>query len=309
VSRVVVVGSLACDFVMRVQRRPERGETIIGKSFDTFVGGKGNNQALACARAGGDVAMVGRVGTDGFGDMVLAELARAGVDHRFVVRDAEVGTGIADIQVDERGDNYICVAPRANARLSPADVEAAASVIEGAAVVLLQLEIPHETAVAAARIGKRCGATVVLNPAPAPPALPRELCEHLDVIVPNEVEAGTLTGHGAGDAASAEQAARELQARGVPTVIVTMGERGALLLQADDDVSIARPFAVNVVDTTAAGDAFCGALAAAIAARRPLRAAVAWACAAGALACTTLGAGPSLPAREAIDRLADSARQ
>src|SRR4051812_6714411 len=167
-KRVAVVGSLNCDLVMRVPRRPQKGETVIGSSFDTFVGGKGNNQALACARAGAEVAMIGRVGADHFGGMIERKLAAAGVDCRFLVRDPDVSTGIADILVDADGDNSICVAPQANARLSPRDIEAAAPAIAQAGIVLVQLEIPYDTVAAAVKLARASGAIVVLNPAPAP---------------------------------------------------------------------------------------------------------------------------------------------
>src|SRR5262245_18031417 len=154
---VAVVGSLNCDFVMRVPRRPQKGETVMGTRFDVFVGGKGNNQALAAARAGAKVSMIGRIGADHFGGMVADKLADAGVDCAFLVRDPEVSTGVAGILIDAEGDNSICVAPQANARLSPRDIEAAAPAIEPASVVLAQLEIPYETVAAAAQRAREAG--------------------------------------------------------------------------------------------------------------------------------------------------------
>jgi ribokinase len=304
-GRVVVVGSLNCDLVMRVVRRPRKGETVIAESFDTFVGGKGCNQALGCARAGGTVAMVGRVGRDGFGDRIAATLAESGVDCAFLVRDEFVGTGIADILIDGDGENTICIAPQANARLSLADIAAAASAIASAGVVLLQLEIPYETAIAAARLARASGARVVLNPAPAPPTgtLPAELLANVDVIVPNQSEAELLTGASAHDESSAIDAARALQELGVPMAVVTMGALGAVLVEGASPPLVRRAFEVQVLDTTAAGDAFCGAFAMALAAGEPGSEALAWAAAAGALACTKLGAEPSLPSREDIERL------
>jgi ribokinase len=304
-DKVVVVGSLACDFVMRVPRRPQKGETVIGTSFDTFVGGKGNNQALACARAGGRTSMVGRVGADGFGDMILQKLDEAGVDHRFVLRDPEVSTGIADILVDADGDNSICVAPQANARLSPADMDAAAAVLGGAGVLLVQLEIPYPTAARAAEIARASGAVVILNPAPAPERgpLPPELVAHVDLVVPNQTEAELLTGIAASDPTRALDAARALQRGGFREVVVTLGELGAVVLDARGTQAHVPAFQVSVEDTTAAGDAFCGALAAALASGKSLGEAALWGSAAGAVACTRLGAEPSLPSRTEIEQL------
>ena len=304
-KRVVVIGSLACDFVMRVPRRPEKGETVIGTSFDTFVGGKGSNQALACARAGAEVSMIGRVGADPFGDMLIDKLERAGVDCRFVVRDVEVGTGVAQILVDAEGDNCIAVASRANARLSPRDIEAAEPAIGRAGIALLQLETPLDTAVAAVRLAKASGARVVLNPAPAPAdgALPPELYRHVDLLVPNQSEAELLTGRAAVDLGGALEAARILTARGAAAVIVTLGQLGALLVDEGGVATTVPAFEVEVRDTTAAGDAFCGVLVAALAGGKSLADAVVWGSAGGALACTRLGAEPSIPAKEDVERL------
>jgi ribokinase len=305
VSRVVVVGSLNCDLVLCAARRPDKGETVFAQSFQTFVGGKGNNQALACARAGASVAMIGRIGADGFGDTILDKLRESGVAHDHVSRDPELSTGVAQILVDADGDNSIVVAPQANLRLTPREVEAAAPLLESARVVLLQLEVPYASVLRAAAIAKAAGATVVLNPAPAPPDghLPVELWNHVDVIVPNQPEAETLTHHGARDVDDAAAAARRLLDLGAGAAIVTMGELGALLVQPGADPAFTRAFPVAAEDTTAAGDAFCGALAAALAEDRSLEEAVRWACAAGALACTKLGAEPSLPLRADIERL------
>ena len=309
-KRVAVVGSLNCDFVMRVPRRPQKGETVLGTSFDIFVGGKGNNQALACARAGAQVAMIGRIGADHFGSMIAAKLAESGVDCEFLFRDPMVSTGVADILIDADGDNSICVAPQANARLSRRDIEAAAPVLERAGVVLVQLEIPYETAAAAVQLAKASGATVVLNPAPAPPdgKLPAELLSHVDILVPNRTEVELLTGKPAGDLAGAIDAARLLQRLGPKQVILTMGERGALRVDEMGIATVTPAFEVTIQDTTAAGDAFCGALVAALASGKPLPDAVVWGSAGGALACTKLGAEPSLPMREELERLVASRR-
>jgi ribokinase len=308
---VAVIGSLNCDFVMRASRRPQKGETVIGTSFNTFVGGKGNNQALACARAGAQVSMIGRIGADPFGRLIAEKLAESGVDCAYLFSDPSVGTGVADILIDADGDNSICVAPQANARLSPGDIEAAAPAIARAGVVLLQLEIPHATVAAAARLAKASGATVVLNPAPVPPegVLPADLLSHTDILVPNQIEAEMLTGMPVKDLAGAVAAARRLQELGPRHVIVTLGALGALLLDDAGRAVTIPAFEVAVEDTTAAGDAFCGALVAALASGEALSDALVWGAAGGALACTRLGAEPSLPMREELTRLVALRRQ
>ncbi len=306
-SIVTVVGSLNCDLVMRVPRHPLVGETVMAESFASFVGGKGNNQAIACARAGGAVAMVGRVGADAFASLVLERLSAAGVDHRFVTRDAEAGTGVATITVDAAGANAICVAAQANARLSPADVDAAAEVVDVASVLLLGLEVPAATALAAARRARRrrtgSPPRVLLNPAPAPRGgLQPDLLAHVDVVILNEPELALLTGVSPDRPEDLQHAASLLRALGARSVVVTLGARGAGVLDESGWTPVA-PFPVDVVDSTGAGDAFCGALAAKLLRGAPLGEAVRWGAAAGALACTVPGAEPSLPLESAIARL------
>lgn len=296
-KKICVVGSLSYDLVMRVPRRPQKGETIIGSSFNTFVGGKGNNQALAAARCGADVAMIGKVGKDSFGDQIAAKLMESGVDIKFLFRDTDVSTGIADILIDADGDNSISIAPQANGRLNPHDIDSAKSTIQECHYMLLQLEIPIPTVVHAAKLGKSLGLTVVLNPAPAPVdgKLPDELFKHVDIIIPNQTEAELLTGVKVVDITSAVDAAKLLQEKGLKQVIVTMGEMGALLIDERAVPHMCPSFQVDVLDTTAAGDAFCGALLASMAKDANLESAITFACAAGALATTCLGAEPSLP--------------
>lgn len=304
-EKICVVGSLSCDLVMRVPRRPQKGETIIGSEFATFVGGKGNNQALSAARAGGIVSMIGRVGRDHFGDTIEHKLKTTSVDCRYLYRDDELSTGIADILVDADGDNSICIAPQANSRLSAENIESAREVIAESKFLLMQLEIPLDTVLAAARLGRKEGSMVILNPAPAPVggALPEELWSLLDLIVPNQTEAELLTGIPVVDLMSAIDAARALQAKGVGKVIITMGETGALLLEENKIPSVCPAFEVTVIDTTAAGDAFCGALVASLSRGATMDEAMVTGCAAGALAATTLGAEPSLPTRSDIEKL------
>lgn len=298
--KIVVVGSLNCDLVSRVARAPGPGETVLATSFHTFVGGKGCNQAIAAARAAaarGAVAMVGRVGRDGFAGALLAKLDEAGVERSGVREDAHAATGVATITVDDAGQNSIVVAPNANATFSPADVDDARATFDGAAVVLLQLEIPLETATRAAALGRAAGARVILVPAPAPERLPEELLALVDVLVPNEIEARALAGLPV--TAAPDEAAERLRSRGVATVIVTLGGDGALVTD-QDGASLVPAVPIEVIDTTGAGDAFAGALAAALASGVDVREATRFAVAAGSLACTKLGAEPSLPHREAI---------
>jgi len=300
-ARVTVVGSLNMDLVTRTPRIPQPGETIIGDDFHTVPGGKGANQAVAAARLGAQVSMVGRVGRDAFAGPMLDNLAAAGVDHTFVTQDPEAATGVALIVVEGTGQNSIVVASGANKCLSPADVEAAEAVIAAADALLLQLESPLETVTRAAEVARSHEVMVILNPAPARP-LPAALLLLVDVLVPNESETALLTGLPVCDRAEAETAAMALRRSGVGTVILTLGERGALLAQ-EGGADLFPAFDVTPVDTTAAGDAFVAGFAVALAEGRTLAEAVRWGNAAGALATTKLGAQPSLPTRQDLEDL------
>ena len=300
-ARVTVAGSLNMDLVARAPRIPQPGETIIGRDFRNVPGGKGANQAVAAARLGAEVSMVGRVGADTFADPLLENLAADGIDHTYVTRDPEAATGVALIVVDDAGENSIVVASGANARFSPGDVEDAEEAFARADVLLLQLESPLETVQRAAELAHAHGAKVLLNPAPAR-ALPDELLSLVDALIPNETEAALLTDRAVRSQADAREAAQALLVSGVETVIVTLGEGGALLAQGGG-VTLVPAFSVEAVDTTAAGDAFVGSFAVALAEGRPPEEAVRWGNAAGALATTKMGAQPSLPTREALERL------
>jgi len=298
---ITVVGSLNMDLVARTPRIPEPGETIIGNDFHTVPGGKGANQAVAAARLGIQVSMVGRVGGDAFAGPLLDNLAAAGVDHTFVTQDSEAATGVALIVVDDAGQNSIVVASGANARLTPADVDKAKTAIASADALLLQLESPLETVTRAAEVARAHGVTVILNPAPAR-SLPAGLLSLVDVLIPNESETALLTGLPVGDQSQTEAAATALLDLGVGTVILTLGERGAMLAQAGK-MELCPAFAVVPVDTTAAGDAFVGGFAVALAEGRALAEAVRWGNATGALATTKLGAQSSLPTRQELEIL------
>ncbi len=300
-AHLTVVGSLNMDLVARAPRIPRPGETIIGGEFRNVPGGKGANQAIAAARLGATVSMVGRVGRDTFAGPLLDNLDADGIDHTFVVQDPEAATGVALIVVDDGGENSIVVAPGANMRLSPADVDGAEAAIAGADALLLQLEIPLETVIRAAEIARARGVKIILNPAPAR-SLPAELLSLVDVLIPNESETALLTGLPVGNQAEARTAAAALQDSGVGTVILTLGERGAMLAT-EGKTELFPAFDVTPVDTTAAGDAFVGGFAVALAEGRTLPEAVRWGNGAGGLAATKLGAQPSLPARRDLERL------
>ena len=285
---VVVLGSANLDIVVPVPHHPATGETVLGGHHDRIPGGKGANQAVAAARLGARVAMVGRVGSDDAGGALRTALQEAGVDCRYLAVDGLAPSGLALIGVDRSGDNTIIVSPGANGRVGPDDVVAAASLLASAAVTLVQLEVPAmavEAAVAAS------GGKVVLNPAPAS-FHSSALLERVDVLVPNRIELAQLAGSAeAGGLAAVEEMARGLP---VPTVVVTLGADGALLVAGGDAVVLPAP-PVEVVDTTGAGDAFCGAIAEALARGVAIDEATARAVHAGSLATTRRGAQPSLP--------------
>jgi len=302
---MVVVGSLNMDLVVRVPRHPQPGETLLGSAYETHPGGKGANQAVAAARAGGRVVMIGRVGQDAFGQRLREGLQQDGIDASAVSAVA-APTGVAFIAVDEAGQNSIIVSPGANATLTEGDLTAAQ--FAGAKVVLLQLETPLASVLAAARLGRAAGAMVILNLAPAQ-ALTAAQLRDVDLLLVNESEAAALLNVSEAEvAAQPEAAAAKLLAfvacSANPQAVVTLGARGAAWADRQQ-VGLQPVFAVRVVDTTAAGDAFAGALAVALAGGKTLAQAVRFAAAAGALAVTKVGAQPSLPSRAEIAALLD----
>ena len=301
---IVVVGSLNADLCVQVPRFPAPGETISGHGFTVVPGGKGANQACAAGRLGGHVAMAGQVGADAQGAMLRDSLAGAGVDVRWVTVDPAAATGVAIIAVDASGENEIVLASGANGTFTPERLEKAEGAIRDARVVLLQLEIPMGTVLRAARTARAAGVAVVLDPAPAVPVA-GELLALADYVTPNEGElarlAGAAPGREPGDR-DIDAQARTLLDRGCRRVIVKLGARGARLVEAGR-AQTWPGLAVHAVDTTAAGDAFNGALAVALAEDRPLDAAIRFANAAGALSVTRPGAQPSMPTRAEVEDL------
>jgi len=298
-NKIVVVGSSNTDMIAKLPRLPKPGETISGGAFSTAAGGKGANQAVAAARAGAEVGLVARVGEDSFGEQAISGFIDDGIDVQHVTRDPSAPSGVALIFVDERGENCIAVAPGANAGLTPNDVEAAEELIIGADVVVMQLETPLETVERAAALAREHSVRVILNPAPAQP-LSDEILGNVSILTPNESEAELLTGIRVEDDAGAEEAARALVARGVKTVILTLGSRGAFVFESGSG-ELVPGFEVDAVDTTAAGDVFNGSLAVGLAEGMPLAGAVRFANAAAALSVTKLGAQPSAPTRAEIE--------
>ncbi|MFE7777405.1 ribokinase [Streptomyces sp. NPDC057445] len=293
---IVVLGSTNMDLVAYVTKAPERGETVTGREFRTVPGGKGANQAVAAARAGGDVSMIGAVGTDDFGVRLRATLDGSGVDTD-LLRTAEGASGTAHIVVDDEGGNAIVVIPGANGtvdHLTPGDE----AVIGSADALLLQLELPLAGVIAGAEAARRHGVRTVLTPAPAQP-LPSELLAVTDLLVPNEHEAAVLAGTTDPRAAAAALLVQ------VPEVVITLGAEGSLYAaRGAEPVAVPAP-RVRAVDTTAAGDTFVGALAVALVEGRPMPAAMAWASAAAAISVRRPGASSSMPTRPEIDAAVD----
>lgn len=290
---ILIVGSANMDLVATLDRYPRPGETLFGKSFGMFPGGKGANQAVCCARLGGRVRFIGKMGRDVFRNAVVRQMRWAGVDMRHLLIDDSVSTGIALITLDRTGQNEIVVVSGSNMRLTPADVRRARTAFSAACIVVCQLEIPLPTVAETIRLAKAHGAVTLLNPAPAR-ALPAALLRNVDYLTPNETEAEILTGVRVTDERSAEGAARILRRDGVGTVIVTLGRRGCLMV-GPDGMEQVPAFRVRSVDTTAAGDAFSGGFAFALAQGKAVREAIEFASAVAACSVMRLGAQTSMP--------------
>jgi len=306
-SGVAVVGSINADLAAFGSPLPRPGETVIGTEFSLVLGGKGANQAIAAARAGAPTYMIGAVGDDLFSDLTLGALADEGVEVT-AVRIMDGSTGIAHIRVDAlSAQNDIMIIPNANHRLSPDDVEGSLRALRGyVSVVLVQLEIPLTVVQRVAEVCHDCELRLVLDPAPAQP-MPPEVWRGVSMVTPNELEAEVLTGIAVTDRSSAELAARWFLDHGVAIAVITRGEDGALVI-GPDGIEEYPAFPATPVDTTAAGDAFAGALGASLARDASLTEALRRGLAAGALAVSVRGASPSLPTAEAVDALLASQR-
>lgn len=303
-GRVVVVGSSNVDLVMKMPRLPRVGETVTDCVFAQVFGGKGANQAVGAARAGGDVTFVGCVGDDAYGGQVIENLKADGIDTRFVFAEEGVASGTALIMVGGEGHNYLAVAPGANYRLTPAHVDRAREALAGAAVIGTQCEIPPEALDRVIALGAEMGKPVMLNLAPARAVSDASLAR-LACLAVNETEAEFLTGLPIESERDVERVADALRAKGPRTVVLTLGARGAYVA-GEGERALVPGFPVEAVDTTAAGDVHCGALAVALVEGLPLLDAVRFANAAAALSVTKLGAQPSAPRRSDIDTLLSS---
>lgn len=297
-NRVVVIGSMNMDMVVRTSHIPKPGETVLGNNFFMNPGGKGANQAVAVSRLGGDVAFIGKIGSDVFGKQAVQLFDDEGIDTACLFEDEDTSSGIALITVDERGENSIVVAPGANANLFPIDVEAVFSRFETCNILLMQLEIPYETVRYAAEKAKEKSITVILNPAPADPLISSSY--HLiDILTPNISETEILSGLSITDIEDAKKAAIKITSLGVKNIIITMGKSGALIYDREKFVHVESP-EVEVVDTTAAGDVFNGALAVGLMEGKNLEDATKFACQAAAISVTKLGAQSSIPHRQEV---------
>tara|TARA_R110002095_G_scaffold57178_1_gene48955 strand:+ start:11120 stop:12052 length:933 start_codon:yes stop_codon:yes gene_type:complete len=300
-AKIAVLGSINMDLMIRSAKLPLPGETVIADSKVENPGGKGANQAVAVARMGADVTMVGCVGDDSFADQLLANLKAEGVDISHVSRQEQTTSGVAVVMVEASGENAILVVPGANSLVGNAALEQARRVICESDVLLMQLEVPVETVIAAAAIAREAGVPVILDPAPAPASVPAELL-NVDLICPNQSEAAALLGKPVDSMEAAVALIQELTTLGPRQAMITMAEQGAVVFDGET-VETVPPFEINAVDSTAAGDAFAAGLAVRLAEQATLIDAVKFASAAGALAASGAGAQTAMPTREQIETL------
>ena len=301
IKRIVVIGSSNTDMVIRTKNLPRPGETVLGGTFFMNAGGKGANQAVACARLGGAVTFVCKTGNDVFGHQAYQLFDDEGIDPSYVFSDPKNPSGVALILVDDNAENSIAVASGSNSNLVTADIDNSLDAIENSEIVLMQLEIPIKTIEYAAQIAKSRGKMVILNPAPAPTEpLPLSILKNIDLITPNETEAELISGIPVVDETSAIAAAKRMAELGVKKIIITMGSKGAMLYE-DGQAELIPSIRVKAVDTTAAGDCFNGALTIAISEGRSLKEAVLFANRAAAISVTRPGAQVSMPYRHEVD--------
>ena len=306
--KIVVVGSINMDLVVGCQQLPRPGQTIHGKSIQELPGGKGANQAVAAARLGAEVTMIGRVGDDTFGPRLLERLEQEGVRVDHVRQTKSCSSGIAIVAVEESGENAITIIGGANSKVTPEDVREDASVIAEADMVLLQLEIPLETVLEAISVARKHGTRVMLDPAPAPQEFPAKLLD-VDFLCPNETEVAALTGLTVETDEQTLAAAKVLCDQGVGTVLITRGERGALVYCQDGSTELVETMAIEAVDTTAAGDAFAGAFGVELSNGATIGEAAHFACRAGAVAASRLGAQIAMPSRDEISSFKNHSQQ
>lgn len=304
--RILVIGSLNLDMVLKVDRMPTSGENLFVKSFSMFPGGKGNNQAIACARLGALVSMMGKVGDDEFGDRLLLNLEQENVDFQFVTRKSLTHTGLAFIFIDEKGENRILVAPGANMELLVEDIDGAKELFKSSDFLLLQLEIPKEVVRKSIDSAHRYGVRVVLNPAPAQP-FPIEILSSDDIITPNKYEAEVLSGVKIESIEDAKRALQVLDRRCHAQKVITLGEKGAIATYQEKKFLYFPPREINVEDTTAAGDAFNAGLVMGIGMGKSWIEVLKLANTAGAIACTMIGAQSALPHMRDIEKFIERA--
>lgn len=297
-NKIVVLGSCNTDMVVKSSRLPVPGETILGGTFMMNPGGKGANQAVAAARLGGNVTFVAKTGNDLFGRQSIELYNNENINTEFISSDPDQPSGVALITVDANGENCIVVASGANASLLPADVQNAEKEITSASILLMQLEVPMETVEYAAKKAKENGVKVILNPAPAQ-ALSNELLSNIYMMIPNETEAELISGIKVTDLDSAKKAADIICSKGVDIVVITMGSAGALLKEGND-YHLIPALKVKAVDTTAAGDTFCGAMSVALSEGKGLQDAIKFANQCGAVTVTRMGAQASIPYRKEV---------
>lgn len=300
-KKIVVVGSCNTDMVIKADRLPVPGETILGGTFFMNPGGKGANQAVAAARMGGSVTLISKTGNDVFGKQSVMLYNAENIKTDYVFSDPKHPSGVAMITVDSNGENCIVVASGANASLSPADIDKARKEIESSDLVLMQLEIPVETVEYVAEMAHRKGIPVILNPAPAR-TLPETLLKNLYIIIPNKSEAEILSGIKVTDQESARKAAAIISAKGVDIVVITLGSQGALIKD-KEEYHFVEAFKVDTIDTTAAGDTFCGSLCVGLSEGKSISEAVEMAARAAALTVTRMGAQGSIPYRPELASL------
>lgn len=299
--KIVVVGSLNMDLVVKIPRIPSPGETLIGGEFKTHPGGKGANQAVAAARMGGDVYMVGCTGDDAFGRELRSTLEKDGINTSCVFVDPDAATGVALIQVDDQGRNSIAVAPGANYQLTTADVQKAFNTIGRFDILVVQFEIPMDTVYSAIRIGAQMGAKIIVNPAPAQ-GLPADILSLVDYLIPNEFELAILLNKTGMTEQEIHENIGQIKAFGCKNCIVTLGKNGSMVVDQAGHESKIPAYTVQAVDSTAAGDCFVGALAVGLSEGKSLAEATKFASAAASISVTREGAQPSIPSRDEVQK-------